>query len=51
MIILELWNFPPRQKYNEDLALINYSFLDIAPVAFADADKIMTQTTCYANLL
>ena len=40
-----------QQKYTEDLVLINYCFLDSPPVAFADADKIVTQVTCCASLL
>lgn len=41
----------PQAEVFADLVLINYFFLDIAPVAFADADEIVTQTACYASLL
>lgn len=51
LIMLELWNVSFQQMYTENLVLINYCFLDSSPVAFADADKIMTQATQYISLL
>lgn len=43
--------FSPQQKYTENPALINDCFLDSTRVAFADVDKIVTQTTCDASHL